>query len=82
MISSLNRYSYLVTTALVMGMAWLIGARFGGPWPAVAVTGSGIGLALVQRRLRGGASDVARLDDVEAGRRLRQTLLLFLYSDT
>jgi len=82
MISTLNRYSYLVTSALVMGVAWLIGARFGGPWPTVAVAGSGIGLALVQRRLRGGASDVTRLDDVEANPRLRQPLLLFLYSDT
>ena len=82
MISTLNRYSYLVTSALVMGVAWLIGARFGGPWSAIAVAGSGLGMALVQRRLRGGSSNVAHLDDVEAGPRVRQPLLLFLYSDT
>jgi hypothetical protein len=82
MISILNRYSYLITSALVMGAAWLIGARFGGPWPTVAVAGSGLGLALIQRRLRGGRSDVSTLADLEDRSDGRQPLLLFIYSDT
>ena len=82
MISMLNRYSYLVTTALVMGVAWLIGARFGGPWPSVAVAGSAVGMAFVQRRLRRGASTVASLDEIGGAAESRQPLLLFLYSDT
>ena len=40
MISWLNRHSYLLTSALAMGVAWLIGARFGGLWPSVAVAGT------------------------------------------
>jgi hypothetical protein len=82
MVPFLNRYSYLITSALVMGAAWLVGARFGGPWPTVAVAGTGVGMALIQRRLRGGTSDIttlAELDDAGGG---RQPLLLFIYSDT
>ena len=80
--SFLNRYSYLITSALVMGAAWLVGARFGGPWPTVAVAGSGLGMALIQRRLRGGASDVSTLADLDDRSGDRQPLLLFIYSDT
>ena len=82
MIWQLNRYSFLITSALAMGAAWLVGARFGGLWPTVAVAGTGLGLALVQRTLRGGASDVASWDDLgaEPGRQLPR--LLFIYSDT
>ena len=76
---NLNRYSYLITTALAMGVSWLAGSRFGGPWPAVAVAGAGLGLALVQRKLRGGASDVQAWDALGAG---PGPLLLFIYSDT
>jgi hypothetical protein len=82
MISVLNRYSYLITTALAMGAAWLVGARFGGPWATVAVAGTGVGLALVQRRLRGGASDVSTLAELDDDAGGRQPLLLFIYSDT
>ena len=82
MISLLNRYSYLITSALVMGAAWLAGARFGGPWPTVAVAGTGIGLALVQRRLRGGTSNVAALDELRDGAHPDGPLLLFIYADT
>jgi hypothetical protein len=78
----LNRYSFLITSALVMGLAWLFGARFGGLWPSVAVAGAGLGLALVQRKLRGGASDVATWDELDGDPGRRQPLLLFLYSDT
>jgi hypothetical protein len=82
MVWFLNRYSYLLTTALVMGLAWLIGSRFGGPWPSVAVAGTGIGLALVQRKLRGGSSDVSALAEVGPAPGRSQPMLLFLYSDT
>ncbi len=78
----LNRYSFLVTSALAMGIAWLLGSRFGGLWPSLAVAGAGLGLALVQRKLRGGASDVAAWDELGAAPGGRQPLLLFLYSDT
>jgi hypothetical protein len=81
-ISFLNRYSYLITSALVMGTAWVIGARFGGLWPTVAVAGSGLGMALIQRRLRGGASDVSTLAELDDGLGERQPHLLFIYSDT
>lgn len=82
MISILNRYSYLITSALVMGAAWLVGARFGGPWPTVAVAGSGLSLALIQRRLRGGKSNVSTLADLDDRSGERRPLLLFIYSDT
>ena len=77
-----NRYSFLITSALAMGLAWLVGSRFGGLWTSVAVAGAGLGLALVQRKLRGGASDVAAWDDFGVAPGGRQPLLLFLYSDT
>jgi hypothetical protein len=82
MIWLINRYSYLITTALAMGAAWLVGARYGGPWPTVAVASVGIGLALIQRKLRGGASDVAAWSELEAEPGPRRPLLLFLYSNT
>ena len=82
MVWLLNRYSYLITSALVMGAAWLLGARFGGLWPAVAVAGAGLGLALVQRKLRGGSSDVSAWEELDAAPGRRQPLLLFIYSDT
>ena len=66
MVWHLNRYSFLITSALAMGIAWLVGARFGGLWPSVAVAGAGLGLALVQRKLRGGASDVSAWDQLGA----------------
>jgi len=78
----LNRYSFLITSALAMGLAWLLGSRFGGVWPTVAVAGAGLGLALVQRKLRGGASDLSAWNDLGAASEPRRPLLLFLYSDT
>ena len=82
MIARLNRYSFLITSALAMGLAWLVGSRFGGPWPTVAVAGTGLGLALIQRKLRGGASDPAALNDLTDGSGPRLPLLLFIYADT
>ena len=82
MVWLLNRYSYLITSALVMGAAWLFGARFGGLWPTVAVAGTGLGMALVQRKLRGGGSAVSALDELNVDPGRRRPLLLFLYSDT
>jgi hypothetical protein len=46
------------------------------------VLGTGLGLALIQRRLRGGESDVAALADVESDPTRREPLFLFIYSDT
>src|SRR3954465_11265104 len=82
MISLLNRYSYLLTSALVMGAAWLIGARFGGLWPSAAVAGTGLGMVLLQRRLRGGASDISGRGEIVAAPGPREPSLLFLYSDS
>jgi hypothetical protein len=77
-----NRYSYLLTSALAMGAAWLFGARFGRLWSTVGVAGAGIGLALIQRRLRGGPSDARTWEDVGIGNGRERPALLFLYSDT
>ena len=77
-----NRHSFLISSALGMGIAWLVGSRFGGLWATLAVAGTGLGLALVQRKLRGGASDVVAWDDLGAAVGQRQPLLHFLYSDT
>jgi thiol-disulfide isomerase/thioredoxin len=82
MVSFINRYSYLFTSAVVMAVAWIIGARFGGLWPTVAVAGTGIGLVLVQRSLRGGVSDVETLDAVDQELQRGRPLLLFIYSDS
>ena len=82
MISFVNRYSYLFTSAVAMLVAWLVSARFGGLWPAVAVGGVGVGLALIQRVLRGGASDVPTWDGVEAEIAKGRPLLIFLFSDS
>jgi thiol-disulfide isomerase/thioredoxin len=48
----------------------------------VAVAGSGVGLALVQRKLRGGASDLSPIFDSESDPVRRPPLLMFIYSDT
>jgi hypothetical protein len=77
-----NRYSYLIASALAMSSAWLLGARLGGPWATVGVAGVGVGLALVQRRLRGGASDAPGWDEVIGGAVRDRPTLIFLYSDT
>jgi hypothetical protein len=82
MISAFKRYSFLIGTALVMGIAWLTGSRFGGPWPTLAVVGSGLSMALIQRRLRGGRSDVSTLAEIDQGPGPRLPLLLFIYADT
>jgi hypothetical protein len=82
MMSMFKRYSFLIGTALIMGVAWLTGSRFGGPWPALAVAGSGLGMALIQRRLRGGASDVSSLAEIDQAPGPRLPLLLFIYADT
>ncbi|MGE3269171.1 MAG: thioredoxin family protein [Chloroflexota bacterium] len=82
MVQFINRYSYLFTSAVAMGVAWLIGARFGGLWPAAAVGGVGIGLALIQRKLRGGISDVPTWEGVQAEMQQGQPLLIYLFSDT
>ncbi len=81
MVSFINRYSYLFTSAVVMAVAWAIGARFGGLWPTVAVATTGLGLVLVQRRLRGGESDVSSLDAVDQEIQQGRPVLLFVYSD-
>jgi hypothetical protein len=81
MIWILNRYSYLITSALVMGVAWLVGSRFGALWSSVAVAGTGVGLALMQRRLRGGGSDLSTIYDSESDPERRPPLLVFIYSD-
>jgi thiol-disulfide isomerase/thioredoxin len=82
MVSFINRYSYLFTSAFAMLVAWLAASRFGGIWPAVAVGGVGMGLALVQRLLRGGTSDVPSWDRVQNEIGKGRPLLIFLFSDS
>ena len=79
---TVNRYSYLIATGLAMGGAWLAGARIGGPAPTLAVAGAGVAMALVQRKLRGGASTVASWNDVLRDIGGGTPVLLFIYSDT
>lgn len=81
MLSFLNRYSFLITTALAMGGAWAAGARMGGFAAPVAVAGVGLALAAVQRKLRGGASAVASWKDVQRISHGTPSLL-FIFSDT
>jgi hypothetical protein len=77
-----NRYSYLITAALAMGAAWMVGARAGSLWAIVGVAGVGGALALIQRWLRGGSSAVETWDEVRAATGRGTPLLLFIYSDT
>ena len=82
LISTINRYSYLIATGLAMGGAWVAGSRFGGPVPTLAVAGVGIAMALVQRKLRGGASTVATWSEALGERGRGTPTLLVIYSDT
>ena len=82
MLSTVNRYSYLIATGLAMGGAWAVGSRIGGPAPTLAVAGIGIAMALVQRTLRGGASSVASWNDALGRIGHGTPTLLFVYSDT
>ena len=82
LLSAANRYSYLIATGLAMGGAWLVGSRIGGPAPTLAVAGVGVAMALVQRRLRGGASTVATWTEALGQLGRGTPALLFLYSDT
>ncbi len=82
LVSVVNRYSYLITAGLAMGGAWLAGSRIGGPAPTLAVAGVGVAMALVQRKLRGGASTVATWDEALGQLGRGTPALLFIYSDT
>jgi thiol-disulfide isomerase/thioredoxin len=82
MVSFINRNSYLFTSAVAMLVAWALGSRFGALWSAVAVGGVGVGLALIQRRMRGGASDVASWEGVQEEIGKGRPLLIFLFSDS
>jgi thiol-disulfide isomerase/thioredoxin len=82
MLSSINRHSYLIVSALAMGVAWILGARAGGLWALVGVAGVGAALALIQRTLRGGSSAVESWDEVRAATGRGTPVLLFIYSDT
>ena len=77
-----NRYSYLITTALAMGGAWALGSRMGGLAPTVAVAGVGLGLAAVQWKLRGGPSSVGSWQQAQQAIGRGTPTLLFVYSDT
>jgi hypothetical protein len=77
-----NRYSFLITSALAMGVAWVLGARAGGAWAIIGVASVGAALAVIQRRLRGGSSTVTSWDAVRAEIGRGTPLLLFIYSDT
>ena len=82
MLWNVNRYSYLITAALVMAGAWAVGARFGGLAPTLAVAGVGLGLAAVQRKLRGGPSTAPTWQKVQQAIGHGMPSLLFIYSDT
>ena len=77
-----NRYSYLISAALAMGGAWAVGARIGGIVPTLAVAGVGLGMAAIQRKLRGGPSSVTSWQSVQRAIGHGKPALLFVYSDT
>ena len=82
MLSQVNRYSFLIASALAMGGAWAIGARIGGLAAPIAVAGVGMGMAALQRGLRGGASNVSGWQQVKQAIGRGTPTLLFIYSDT
>ena len=82
MLWTINRYSYVITAAAAMVGAWALGARVGGLAPSLAVAGVGLGLAAVQRRLRGGASSVRSWQAARQAIGRGTPTLLFIYSDT
>ena len=77
-----NKYSYLITAALAMGGAWAASTRVGGLAPTLAVAGVGLGLAAVQRKLRGGRSNVGNWEQIDQAIGHGSPTMLFLYSDT
>ncbi len=82
MLYRLNKYSYLITAALAMGGAWAAGARLGGLVPTLAMAGVGLGMAAVQRKLRGGQSSVGNWEQINQAIGHGTPALLFIYSDT
>jgi hypothetical protein len=77
----INRYSYLIFSALALSGATVLGSRFGGLAGPAAVAGVGAALALTQLRLRGDSS-VQSWGAVQEATRSGQPSLLFVYSDT
>jgi hypothetical protein len=77
----LNRYSYLIFSALALGGATVVGSRLGGPVGPAVVLGVGAALAAAQARLRSG-STLATWSAVQDAIRSGGPSLLFVYSDT
>ena len=77
----INRYSYLIFSALAMGGAALLGARIGGVAAPGAAIGVGAALALAQARLRS-PSTAQDWRTVQGLTRSGLPTLLFIYSDT
>jgi hypothetical protein len=76
-----NRYSYLIFSALALGGAALVGSRFGGAAGPGAILGAGAALALAQASLRG-RSSAPDWRAVQETTRAGLPTLLFIYSDT
>jgi hypothetical protein len=77
----LNRYSYLIFSALALGGATVVGSRLGGPVGPAAVVGVGAALALAQARLSS-ASSLRTWSAVQEAIHAGGPSLLFIYSDT
>lgn len=77
----INRYSYLIFSALALGGATALGARLGGPVGPAAVVGVGATLALAQAVLRSDSS-LQSWSAVQEAIRGGGPSLLFIYSDT
>lgn len=76
-----NRYSYLIFSALALGGATALGVRIGGLTGPAVVVGVGAALAAAQLRLASASSYrswTAVQNAVHGGR----PSLLFIYSDT
>ena len=77
----LNRYSYLIFSALAIGGATALGSRLGGLAGPATVVGVGATLAVAQARLRG-PSTFQSWSKVQEAVRAGGPSLLFIYSDT
>lgn len=76
-----NRYSYLIFSALALGGATALASRLGGVAGPAMVVGLGAALAAVQTRLAS-SSTVRSWAAVQEAIRGGRPSLLFLYSDT
>ena len=77
----INRYSYVIFSAVAIGGATLLGSRLGALAGSAVVVGVGAALAAAQAKLSGDSSAAtwSMVQDLVHG---TMPVLLFVYSDT